>query len=457
MANPSAPSNRAFLLAGLRTGGVRSVSQPLQAPHTAAPTGSFNIPRFASASHPSNPFPEEDEDVDQLAEMAGQTLNFNYNARNAGIPMTAGITDGVMGAYQQQLLLQQLAAQRAFNGVYSLRGEQSEMQSQMMQMELLKYQALQQQAQQYQAELIAQSQRQQQQQRGNFRAPMTAGPDVTSFDHRVNTAGQLRARAQQAEYRSSMAGMEDFGPVPMTAAIGGKFASRDLNPHANAFVAGHYNEINEDSNSFMTNDFTAGPIPPTPSRTTVISGGTSLGSPPILSKSDAAVSWRRQGNNSVLRSSTSNSNINTTVNRYVPSNDESSPTIKARPQPLKFTAVDTSILPTVSVESVDEDGSSGSTSASNPTTPPSNPATLAGDIKKPYESQGLGKQPGAMANSVIRHVSMPLRQPKGPPSGADELGPRNFATRLRRQAIGGLGALVSARERRETVVEVQAY
>lgn len=140
MANPSAPSNRAFLLAGLRTGGVRSVSQPLQAPHTAAPTGSFNIPRFASASHPSNSFPEEDEDVDQLAEMAGQTLNFNHNARNAGIPMTAGIADGVMGAYQQQLLLQQLAAQRAFNGVYSLRGEQSEMQSQMMQMELLKYQ-----------------------------------------------------------------------------------------------------------------------------------------------------------------------------------------------------------------------------------------------------------------------------------------------------------------------------
>lgn len=321
-------------------------------------------------------------------------------------------------------------------------------------MTLIQCKALQQQAQQYQAELIAQSQRQQQQQRANFRAPMTAGPNVTSFDHRVSAVGQLRARAQQAEYRSAMGGMEELGPVPMTAAIGGKFASRGLNPHANAFVAGHYNEINEDSNSFMTNDFTAGPIPPTPSRTTVISGGTSLGSPPILSKSDAAVSWRRPGNTSVLRST---SNINTTVNRYVPSNDESSPTTKARPQPLKFTTVDSSILPAVSVENVDEDGSSGSTSASNPTTPPSNLATLAGDVKKPYESQGLGKQPGAMANSVIRHVSMPLRQPKGPPSGADELGPRNFATRLRRQAIGGLGALVSARDRREIAVEVQAY
>lgn len=452
MANPSAPSNRAFLLAGLRTGGVRSVSQPLQVPHTAAPAGSFNVPRFASASHPSNPFPEEDEDVDQLAEMAGQTLNFNPNVRNAGVPMTAGITDGLMSTYQQQLLLRQLAAQRAFNGVYSLSEEQSEMQSQMMQMELLRYQALQQQAQQYQAELIAQSQRQQQ--RGSLRTPMTAGPNVTSFDHRANAAAQLRARAQQAEYRSPMGGIEDYGPVPMTAAIGGKFASRALNPHANAFVSGHYNDVNEDSNSFMTNDFTAGPIPPTPGRTTVISGGTSLGTPPPISKSDAAVSWRRPANNSVLRSS----NINTTVNRYAPSNDESSPTTKARPQPLKFTAVDTAVLPTVSVENVDEEGSSGSTSASSPTTPPSNTATLT-DVKKPYESQGLGlgKQPGTMTNGIIRHVSMPLRQPKGPPSGADELGPRNFATRLRRQAIGGLGALVNARERREIAVEVQAY
>jgi hypothetical protein len=50
-----------------------------------------------------------------------------------------------------------------------------------------------------------------------------------------------------------------------------------------------------------------------------------------------------------------------------------------------------------------------------------------------------------------RVLSQPVRQPRGPPSGADELGPRNFATRIRRKAIGGLGALMDARERRDVV------
>jgi hypothetical protein len=52
---------------------------------------------------------------------------------------------------------------------------------------------------------------------------------------------------------------------------------------------------------------------------------------------------------------------------------------------------------------------------------------------------------------VHRLVSQPTRQPRGPPSGADELGPKNFATRIRRKAIGGLGMLINARERREVV------
>jgi hypothetical protein len=50
-----------------------------------------------------------------------------------------------------------------------------------------------------------------------------------------------------------------------------------------------------------------------------------------------------------------------------------------------------------------------------------------------------------------RLVSQPTRQPRGPPSGADELGPKNFATRIRRRAIGGLGMLIGARDRREAV------
>jgi len=80
--------------------------------------------------------------------------------------------------------------------------------------------------------------------------------------------------------------------------------------------------------------------------------------------------------------------------------------------------------------------------------------------KKLYEGLGIGRPvPNAaavpalpaMAGFQQRVLSQPVRQPRGPPSGADELGPRNFATRIRRKAIGGLGALMDARERRDVV------
>jgi len=49
-----------------------------------------------------------------------------------------------------------------------------------------------------------------------------------------------------------------------------------------------------------------------------------------------------------------------------------------------------------------------------------------------------------------RVASQPVRQPIGPPSHVEELGPKNFASRLRRKALGGIGAaLTSAKERRE--------
>lgn len=494
MATTSTPNPRASLLAGLRTGGVRSASQPHQVPHTAAPAGTFNVPRFASVSHPSNPFPEEEEDDDQLADMATQSLGFNGNNFNGrqGIPMTAGAADSTVNKFQQQqqqLMLRQLAAQRAAMGggmPYSVNGDQAEMQAQMMQMEMLKYQAFHQaqQAQQYQAELIAQAQRQQQQQQQPVRStlrrpsmePMTAGPTVTSFDLRANAAAQLRARAQQAEHRSALAAGDDLGPVPMTAAIGGKFASRMLNPQANSFVTSRFGEQEDDSSIYIpSNTATAtGAVPPTPGRTTVISGGTSLGTPtattfniPAPSKSDAAVSWRRGSattNNSVLRSASATPPLNTKVNRTSPSNEETSPTAKTRPQPLRFNVAVSSPLPAVSIDTsnVDEEGSSGSskgdspTSASTPSTPPSAHSSLSGEAKKPYEGLGMGR-PAVAVNGTMRHASLPSRQPKGPPSGADELGPRNFATRLRRKAIGGLGALVTAREMRDMAVEIQAY
>jgi len=74
--------------------------------------------------------------------------------------------------------------------------------------------------------------------------------------------------------------------------------------------------------------------------------------------------------------------------------------------------------------------------------------------KKLYEGLGIGRPtPAPQAPLAVSHrmASQPLRQPRGPPSGTDELGPKNFATRIRRKAIGGLGVLMGARERRDAV------
>jgi hypothetical protein len=110
----------------------------------------------------------------------------------------------------------------------------------------------------------------------------------------------------------------------------------------------------------------------------------------------------------------------------------------------------------------------------SPITPPSSAANNGSQLspreeatKKLYEGLGIGRPVPSITNSTEscqvqqqvqaisnhRMVSQPTRQPRGPPSGADELGPKNFATRIRRQAIGGLGVLIGARERRESYVE----
>lgn len=78
--------------------------------------------------------------------------------------------------------------------------------------------------------------------------------------------------------------------------------------------------------------------------------------------------------------------------------------------------------------------------------------------KRLYEGLGIGRPaPIAAPTSVAsRQVSQPARQPRGPPSGVEDLGARNFATRIRRKAIGGLGALMDARGRRESLI-IEAY
>ncbi|KAH9999417.1 hypothetical protein BJV77DRAFT_590527 [Russula vinacea] len=78
MASAPAPTNRASLLAGLRTGGVRS--NPVSGvPYTAAPGASFNIPsHFASATYNQPSFGEED---DQLSDMFSHSMYINPQQR----------------------------------------------------------------------------------------------------------------------------------------------------------------------------------------------------------------------------------------------------------------------------------------------------------------------------------------------------------------------------------------
>jgi hypothetical protein len=206
------------------------------------------------------------------------------------------------------------------------------------------------------------------------------------------------------------------------------------------------------------------------------------------SKSDAASSWRRGGNNnSVLTPNRAVSSVSRFGQRSSPPPAlETSPDahlgVKFRPQPLRFNAAVSQPLPTVTIDTTDYEtddscGSSIKSAKSSPTTPhstsshemPLSPREEAS--KKLFEGLGISRPVSATPSDQGRNqqapvipiicttppapshrlVSQPTRQPRGPPSGADELGPKNFATRIRRRAIGGLGMLISARDRREAV------
>ncbi|KAH6915147.1 hypothetical protein BKA70DRAFT_1368923 [Coprinopsis sp. MPI-PUGE-AT-0042] len=492
-------NNRASLLAGLRTGGVRSTS--LNVPHTATPTGSFNISRTPSYTNPAY-YPEEEED--QFVDLPTHQPMF----ANRGVPMTAAV-DGPTNRFSQHQASRMNPNSMPFSpgfapGMPQVNGQQNTMQMQMLQqqMEMLRLQqALQaQQAQQYQAEMLAQAQRQQQIQQlqqhqarrssVGYNAPATAGPMTQSFDIRQTSMSAQMRRANQADHLRAQLGVaggahpgfngqapED--QVPMTAALGGRFGSRSASLAAGSGSPEEY-----------------GPVPPTPS-TTVISGGTSLGAP-APSKSDAATSWRRGGNNNSVLSgnrAVSSPAVKITpppVERVSPppgldsvgSNAANGNGLKFRPQPLRFSPAAAQHAPAVAIDTTDEDtdadthSSGSSVKSSSPTTPrssssnemPLSPREEAS--KKLYEGLGIGRPvsatpsdsssavqvqvtppPAQYQQAIHRMVSQPTRQPRGPPSGHEELGPKNFATRIRRKAIGGLGVLMDARERRE----IEAY
>ncbi|THH11548.1 hypothetical protein EW145_g603 [Phellinidium pouzarii] len=463
-------NNRASLLAGLRTGGVRSSLN--QMPQTAAPNVSS--------------FPRLD------------------------LPMSASVGSSFNQMYPAQAQAQVQAQQQAF-------------QMQMMQMEIMRlqafayrpcFQALQQVQQQYQIELTRQ-QHQHQQQTPSRRAsshyvePHTAGPAVNSF---VNRHSSQADHVRPQFNLNSRSTPED--QVPMTASLGGKFGSR-LNPNATAFRMGGFPE-EEELNHAVVPGSNAPLNTPTmaASQTTVISGGTPLGvagwsgngngntstgvasSSMTASKSDTSLNWRRGTNNSVLNGSrTASLNV-----KITPPSERISPPSGAvkvhRPEPLRFSVVvNEPSAPLVIVDSSDgeagEEGyetSSSSSAKSEPTTPPSGGSSVSSGMlplsprevasKRLYEGLGIGRpvpqsaavhtlsfpgptsaappMPHTSAGAAFpgRMVSQPTRQPRGPPSGLDELGPKNFATRIRRKAIGGLGAMLDARVSRR---EIEAF
>lgn len=352
------------------------------------------------------------------------------------------------------------------------------------------FQALQQAQQQYQAELLRQQQQRQQQaqaqqqlanRRASYYEPMSAAPAQASFMNR---------HASQDSWQQTVAGQraDSDDQVPMTAALGGKFGAR-LNPNAATFHMSGFPEEEEITVAKTSgNTITNG-------QTTVISGGTPLGlanaavQPAVNtsiapSKSDTSLNWRRGGSNSVLKNSLRTASLNVKITPP-PDDSVSQPVVRNRPEPLRFSAIpEKPMTPLVIVDSSDgennEDADDSSySSKSEPTTPPSggssplSPREAAS--KRLYEGLGLGRPvphtaapeksnfsvyngtavPHTSAASAFPRASIaPVRQPRGPPSGVDELGPKNFASRIRRKAIGGLGAMLDARVNRR---EIEAY
>jgi len=334
-----------------------------------------------------------------------------------------------------------------------------------MQLELIRMQALQ--AQQLQVELLAQSR---QQNGRSFASPVTAGPTTQSFDLNQATLNAQLRRPSQGDLLWSQLGVPSDDQVPMTAALGGKFGSRTT-------LSG----LSEEDIATLPRGNFSSPF-------TATNGGTSVGASGLNhatnavspSKSDTAVSWRRGGNNNSVLSGNRAVSINPGLTPSVrvspppqencvspPVTNDMSP-VRIRPQPLRFTTVTSQPLPTLAIDDTDaedsltESSSSKSSSHSSPSTPnsgssfdrpPLSPREEA--TKKLYEGLGIGRPapvaPIVPATVPQRVLSQPVRQPRGPPSGADELGPRNFATRIRRKAIGGLGALMDARERRDAI------
>ena len=124
----SQQNNRASLLAGLRTGGVRSTSANV--PHTAAPGATFNFPRFASYSR--------DQPIEEEFDYSSEVQDLYVPNRIHQGPLTSAV-DGTRFSYQQSPPSQINPAALPFSPSVNVHQAQT-LQMQMMQMEILRLQ-----------------------------------------------------------------------------------------------------------------------------------------------------------------------------------------------------------------------------------------------------------------------------------------------------------------------------
>ncbi len=141
MASAPAPTHRASLLAGLRTGGVRS--NPITGvPHSAA-GAAFSIPsRFAPATYNQQSFGEED---DQLSDMLSHNMNINPQQRVYQPPNTAAVDGGANRFAQQQGhftggMMSGIPHSNPAASNAQLQAQQQALQMQLLQLELIRMQ-----------------------------------------------------------------------------------------------------------------------------------------------------------------------------------------------------------------------------------------------------------------------------------------------------------------------------
>jgi len=174
-------------------------------------------------------------------------------------------------------------------------------------------------------------------------------------------------------------------------------------------------------------------------------------------KSDSALSWRRSSAGTVAPTKGS------PLIKTSPSTQEDDRALfKSRPQPLRFSSalhnkLGVSIEITEPAEEGDESDSSFASDSgrmacqrslpdrgSSPSTPPSAGSTDSMSAreeasKKLYEGLGIGRpaqsQPPLISSVSLKQLCQPIRQPLGPPASVDELGDRNFASRMARVIV----------------------